>query len=60
MRLIGNKRDISYDKVNNRIYWKGDDIRYCNTDIWYNQGIDIRIITQSNWLINNMHNEINR
>ena len=60
MRLIGNKKDISYGNISNRIYWKEMNIWYSNIDIWDKQYMDIQSLTQSDYLIDNIYNDINR
>jgi hypothetical protein len=58
MRLIGNKIDVINDKVMDNIHWKEDNIRYSNNNIWFIQKMNIRILTNSNYLIDNIYNEV--
>jgi hypothetical protein len=58
MRLEGNIG--FFDKVSNIIYFKEYNIRNSDDNIWYKQGISIRRLINSNWLIPNIYHEINR
>jgi hypothetical protein len=60
MILIGNKVDIIGNKISNRIYWEEDNIRESNWDIWNKQDMNILRLIESNYLISNIHNDINR
>jgi hypothetical protein len=60
MILIENKEDIITNKVMDNIYWKEDNIWDSNYNIWDKQDMNIRRITNSNYLIHNIYNEINR
>jgi hypothetical protein len=60
MRLIDNKKDISYNKVSNNIYWKERNIKSSNNNIFYKQDIGIRSLIMSNYLTHRISNEINR
>jgi hypothetical protein len=60
MILTGNKEDIIDDKVRNRIYWEEDNIMNSNINIRYKQEMNTFRVINSNWLIFNIRNEINR
>jgi hypothetical protein len=60
MRLTGNKEGISHNKVVNVIYWKEDNIRNSDINIWDKQDIDIHTVTTSNYLTYNIYHDINR
>jgi hypothetical protein len=60
MRLIDNKKDISYNKVRNRIYWKLFNSRRSDDNIWDKQDMDIHRLITSNNLMDSIHDEINR
>jgi hypothetical protein len=60
MRLIDNKRGITFDKVSDVTYWEEDNIMHSNNNIRYKQDISIHRIINSNYLMNNISNEINR
>jgi hypothetical protein len=60
MILIENKKYITYSKIRNKIYWKEMNIWKSNGDIWDKQEMNIRRIIESNYLIDNIYNEINR
>ena len=60
MILIGNKVDIIDYKVRNRIYWKLFNLRLSDNHIWDKQGIWVQSLINSNSLIMNIYDEINR
>jgi hypothetical protein len=61
MRLTGNKRDIINNKVwGDIIYCKEKNILDSNWNIMFEQDMDIRSLINSNYLIFNIRNEINR
>jgi hypothetical protein len=60
MILTGNKEDIIDDKVRNRIYWEEDNIMNSNINIRYKQEMNTFRVINSNCLIFNIRNEINR
>jgi hypothetical protein len=60
MILKDNKKDISFNKVMDNIYWKEKNIRNSNNNIWFIQKMNIRRITNSNYLTYNIYHEINR
>jgi hypothetical protein len=60
MRLIENKEYIKDDKVRNRIYWAEDNVWYSYKHIWNKQDIDTDELINSNYLMYNIYNEINR
>jgi hypothetical protein len=60
MRLTGNKKDISYGNISKRIYWKEDNIRYSDINIWTKQYMLIHSLIQSDYLIHDIYNDINR
>jgi hypothetical protein len=58
MRLIDNKGDnISHGKLN-RIYWKEYKPWKSNNNIWFEQDIDMRILTTSDNLTYGIYHEI--
>jgi hypothetical protein len=60
MRLKHNKKEISYGNITKRIYWKESNIMYSTIDIWNKQNIDTLSLINSNELISNIYNEVNR
>jgi hypothetical protein len=60
MRLTGNKKEISYNKVYDNIYFKEKNILVSDWDIWNKRDMDIRTVTNSNHLKVNIYNEVNR
>jgi hypothetical protein len=60
MRLKHNKEDIIDSKVRNMIFWKERNIMDSNGDIFNKQDIGIYRLINSNTLIHNIYNEINR
>jgi hypothetical protein len=60
MRLKGNKECITYSKVMDRIYWAEKNLWNSNWDIWCKQDIDTCSAVNSNYLIHNIYDEINR
>jgi hypothetical protein len=60
MRLTENKGGISYDKVIDRLYCKEMNIRLSIYYIWDKQGISTLNLINSNFLIANIYDEINR
>jgi hypothetical protein len=60
MRLIENKEDISYDKVTAMIFWELTKARSSYWTIVELQGIDVRILIHSNYLLYNIYDDINR
>ena len=59
MKLIDNKRGTIENRVWGNIYWKEKNVRYSNKNTLYKQEIGIDELT-SNYLIDNIYNEINR
>jgi hypothetical protein len=57
MRLIDN--NVGYNKLN-RLYWIERHLGYSNYNIRNKQNIDTYRLIASNYLINNIYNEINR
>jgi hypothetical protein len=60
MRLKDNKKDMTDNNVNNMLFLKVKNVRISNIDIWNEQYIDTYRLIASNYLINNIYNEINR
>jgi hypothetical protein len=54
MRLIDNKKDISYGNITKRIYWKEKNVLKSS---WK---VNTRSLITSNTLIDNIYNDINR
>jgi hypothetical protein len=60
MILIENKEDIIDSKVWGNIYWKEDNIAMSSSKIWYIQDMSMHTLLNSNWLLDNIYNDINR
>jgi hypothetical protein len=60
MILIGNKKGRITNKVMDNICWKGHNIMGYNIDILAKQAIDTYIVINSNYLIRNIYDDINR
>jgi hypothetical protein len=58
MRLKHNKEGRITNKVMDNIYWKEKNIRNSNNNIWFIQKMNIRILTNSNYLIDEIRNEV--
>ena len=60
MRLIENKEDIKFDNITDRIYLKQKNTRKSINTIFLKQGMDIYELIESNFLMNNIYNEVKR
>jgi hypothetical protein len=60
MRLIGNKKGITYVNISERIPCKEINIRNSDINIWAKQEIWIHSLIESNYLMHNIYNDINR
>jgi hypothetical protein len=59
MRIIHNNRYRICNEVN-REHGVESDVRDSNLDIWYKQKISIRILINSDSLLTQLYNDINR
>jgi hypothetical protein len=60
MRLLDNKRGITFDKVSNMIYWAEDNIMKSYKHILDKQEIYTYQLITSNNVIENIYDEVNR